>query len=148
MAGVGFLRYCLQPLLSQICALNHFFRGQLLLLERQLECYCYRKTGTMDGVLQGCLAVQLVTCYFVFVRHSNEVSHTCQLEVRDRQSIFPTVCTVEQKVPPPSLFIPSEIMQLCNNYGSSFCLSCSVLFYLILYFLSLLPYLSPSFLIF
>lgn len=99
VAGVGFLRYSLQPLLSQICALNHFFRGQLLLLERQLECYCYSKTGTMDGVLQGCLAVQLVTCYFVFVRFSNKVSHTCQLEISGRQLIVPTVCTVEQKVP-------------------------------------------------
>lgn len=69
-------------------------RGQLLLLERQLECYCNRKIGTMDGVLQGCLAVQLVT-----VVTSNKISHTCQLDISDRQMIFPTVCTVEQKIP-------------------------------------------------
>lgn len=42
VAGTGFLGYCVQLLLSQLCALNHFI-GQLLLLERQLECYCYRK---------------------------------------------------------------------------------------------------------
>lgn len=50
-----------------------------------------QKNRNMDGVLQGCLAVQLLTVVTLYLQDSfSNISHTCQFEISDRQLIFTT----------------------------------------------------------
>lgn len=53
VAGTGFLRYCIQFSLSQLCALNHFSEGNYCYWRDNLSLIAIEKSETMDGVLQG-----------------------------------------------------------------------------------------------
>lgn len=68
VAGTGFLRYCIQLLLSQPCALNHFSGGSYCYWRENLSLIATEKSETMDGVLQDISKNCSATgdcCYFV-----------------------------------------------------------------------------------
>lgn len=68
VSGTGFLGYCVQLLLSQLCALNHFSEGNYCYWRDNLSVIVTEKSRTMDDVLQGisknCSAAGNC-CYFV-----------------------------------------------------------------------------------